>query len=50
MQFILLYMEKHDFLNGRDLYYVKKQQEINLELLRITEGAIFGKTRKKVKK
>ena len=47
MQFILLYMERHDFLSGRDLYYLKKQQEINFELLWITEGAIFEKKRKK---
>ena len=50
MQFILLYMEMHDFLSGRNLYYVKKQQEINLELLWITEGAIFGGKKKKSEK
>ena len=50
MQFILLYLERHDFLSGRDLYYVKKQQEINFELLWITERAIFGEKREKSEK
>ena len=38
-------MERHDFLSDRDLYHMKKRQEINFQLPWSTEGAIFEKKR-----
>ena len=50
MQVILYYMERHDFLSDRDLYHMKKRQEINFQLPWSTEGAIFEKKEKKYEK
>ena len=50
MQVIPYYMERHDFLSDRDLYHMKKRQEINFQLPWSTEGAIFEKKRKKYEK
>ena len=47
MQVILYYMERHDFLSDRDLYHMKKRQEINFQLPWSTEGAIFEKKKEK---
>ena len=43
-------MERHDFLSDRDLYHMKKRQEINFQLPWSTEGAIFEKKEKKYEK
>ena len=50
MQVILYYMEMHDFLSDRDLYHMKKRQEKNFQLPWSTEGAIFEKKEKNMKK
>ena len=50
MQVIPYYMERHDFLSDRDLYHMKKRQEINFQLPWSTEGAIFEKKEKKYEK
>ena len=50
MQVIPYYMERHDFLSDRDLYHMKKRQEINFQLPWSTEGAVFEKKEKNMKK